>query len=105
MTEDPVRLLSQKGDAFAASLLESAREGDRDTARSHKALVLGAASGAVLGGAAITPTRIAARPAPLAPISVKPRRTSIPMVPCPTSATTQRVPTMTGVATICSSTK
>ncbi len=53
MTEDPVRLLSQKGDAFAASLLESAREGDRDTARSHKALVLGAASGAVLGGAAI----------------------------------------------------
>lgn len=53
MTEDPVRLLSQKGDAFEASLLASAREGDRDAARSHKALVLGAAGGAALGGAAV----------------------------------------------------
>lgn len=53
MTEDPVRLLAQDDDALAASLLRSARDGDRDDARAHKALVLGAAGGAAVGGAAL----------------------------------------------------
>lgn len=52
-----------------------------------------------------TPTRIDVTSAPLDQMSVKPRRTSAPMVPPPASATTARVSTMTGVATICSSTK
>lgn len=53
MTEDPVRLLSQEDDAFTRSLLRSAKEGDRDDARAHKALVLGAAGGAAAGTAAL----------------------------------------------------
>ncbi|MFO0589502.1 MAG: hypothetical protein U0441_18335 [Polyangiaceae bacterium] len=61
MTEDPVRLLSKKGDdAFAASLLRSARDGDRDDARAHKALVLGA-GGAAIGGAALAATKLSSR--------------------------------------------
>lgn len=53
MTDDPVRLLSQDDDAFTTSLLRSAKEGDRDAARSHKALVLGAAGGAAAGTAVL----------------------------------------------------
>ena len=60
MSEDPVRLLSKDDDAFAASLLRSARDGDRDDARAHKALVLGA-GGAAIGGAALAATKLSSR--------------------------------------------
>ncbi len=62
MTDDPVRLLSQEDDAFTRSLLHSAKEGDRDAARAHKALVLGAAGGAAAGTAALaTAARLSSR--------------------------------------------
>lgn len=61
MTDDPVRLLSRKDDAFAASLLESARDGDAEAARRHKAAVLGAAGGAAVGGAALAIAKLSSR--------------------------------------------
>lgn len=61
MTTDPVRLLTQQDDAFAASLLRSARDGDAEAARSHKAAVLGAAGGAAVGGAALVVVKLSSR--------------------------------------------
>lgn len=59
--EDPVRLLAQDDDALGASLLRSARDVDRDDARAHKALVLGAAGGAVGGAAIVAATKLTSR--------------------------------------------
>ncbi len=53
MNTDPVRLLSENGDAFALSLLKAGRDHDTVQARSRKAVVLGAASGAAASGLAL----------------------------------------------------
>lgn len=61
MTTDPVRLLAKDEDAFATSLLRSAKDGDTEAARSHKAAVLGAAGGAAAIGSTVVATKLASR--------------------------------------------
>jgi hypothetical protein len=58
---DPVRLLAKEDDDFAASLLRSARDGDAEAARDHKAAVLGAAGGAAVGGVALLAAKLSTR--------------------------------------------